>query len=375
MTKRMLIMLGCVLVLVAILVVGFILHIRGLMASAPKPFPQTVSTAKVVTVDWQPQLTSVGTVMPFRGVDVTSEIAGLVREIKFKSGQTVKQNEILFQLNADSDIAQLHSLEANAELAATVLKRDKAQLAVEGVSQATVDADEADLKSKRALVAQQAALVDKKIIRAPFPGRLGITAINRGQYVNPGDKLVTLQTIDPIYVNFSVPQKQISSLKINQNLTISSDAFPGVNFAGKVNAVNPLIDSGTRNVLVQAKLANEKMQLLPGMFANVSLDVGDKGKFIILPQAAITYNPYGSTVFVVKPGDKKDDKGNTPLTVGQVFVETGMTRGDQVVITKGLTVGQEVVTSGQIKLKNGTNIVVDNSVIPANDPNPHPQEH
>jgi membrane fusion protein (multidrug efflux system) len=371
----MLIMLGCVLVLVAILVVGFILHIRGLMASAPKPFPQTVSTAKVVTVDWQPQLTSVGTVMPFRGVDVTSEIAGLVREIKFKSGQTVKQNEILFQLNADSDIAQLHSLEANAELAATVLKRDKAQLAVEGVSQATVDADEADLKSKRALVAQQAALVDKKIIRAPFPGRLGITAINRGQYVNPGDKLVTLQTIDPIYVNFSVPQKQISSLKINQNLTISSDAFPGVNFAGKVNAVNPLIDSGTRNVLVQAKLANEKMQLLPGMFANVSLDVGDKGKFIILPQAAITYNPYGSTVFVVKPGDKKDDKGNTPLTVGQVFVETGMTRGDQVVITKGLTVGQEVVTSGQIKLKNGTNIVVDNSVIPANDPNPHPQEH
>jgi len=375
MTKRMLIMLGCVLVLVAILAVGFILHIRGLMASAPKPFPQTVSTAKVVAVEWQPQLSSVGTVMPFRGVDVTSEIAGLVREIKFKSGQTVRQNEILFVLNADSDIAQLHSLEANAELAATVLKRDKAQLAVEGVSQATVDADEADLKSKRALVAQQAALVDKKIIRAPFPGRLGITAINRGQYVNPGDKLVTLQTIDPIYVNFSVPQKQIASLKTNQNLTISSDAFPGVNFAGKVNAVNPLIDSGTRNVLVQAKLANEKMQLLPGMFANVSLDVGEKGKFIILPQAAITYNPYGSTVFVVKPGDKKDEKGNATLTVEQVFVETGMTRGDQVVITKGLTVGQEVVTSGQIKLKNGTNIVVDNSVVPANDPNPHPQEH
>lgn len=375
MTKRMLIMLGIVLVLVVVLAFGEFLHIRTLIASAPKPFPQTVSTTKVTAVDWQPQLTSVGTVMPFRGVDVTSEIAGLVREIKFTSGQAVKQNEVLFELNADSDIAQLHALEANAELAATVLKRDEAQLAVEGVSQAQVDADKADLKSKRALVAQQAALVDKKIIRAPFSGRLGITAINRGQYVNPGDKLVTLQTIDPIYVNFNVPQKQISSLKANQNLTISSDAFPGVNFAGKVNAINPLIDSGTRNVLVQAKLANGKMQLLPGMFANVSLDVGDKGKFIVLPQAAITYNPYGSTVFVVKQGDKKDEKGNAGLIVSQVFVETGMTRGDQVVITKGLTAGQEVVTSGQLKLKNGTQIVVDNSVVPANDPNPHPQEH
>lgn len=375
MTKRMLIMLGCVLVLIVVLAFGEFLHIRKLIASSPKPFPQTVSTTKVVAVEWQPQLTSVGTVMPFRGVDVTSEIDGLVREIKFKSGQQVKQNEILFELNADSDIAQLRSLEANAELAATVLKRDEAQLAVEGVSQAQVDADKADLKSKWALVAQQAALVDKKIIRAPFAGRLGITAINRGQYVNSGDKLVNLQSLDPIYVNFNVPQKQISSLKVNQNLTISSDAFPGVTFAGKVNAINPMIDSGTRNVLVQAKLNNEKMQLLPGLFANVSLDVGEKGEYIVLPQAAITYNPYGSTVFVVKQDDKKDDKGNPNLVVSEVFVETGATRGDQVVITKGLTVGQEVVTSGQIKLKNGTNIVVDNSVVPANDPNPRPQEH
>jgi membrane fusion protein (multidrug efflux system) len=381
MTKRMLIMLGCIVVLVAVLAFGEFLHIKAMIASAPKPFPQTVSTVKVANVEWQPQLTSVGTVTPFRGVDVTSEIAGLVREIKFKSGQMVKQNEILFELNADSDIAQLHSLEANAELAATVLKRDEAQLAVEGVSQAQVDADKADLKSKRALVAQQAALVDKKIIRAPFAGRLGITAINRGQYVNPGDALVNLQTIDPIYVNFSVPQKELSALKVNQNLVISSDAYPGVKFSGKVNAINPAIDTTTRNVLVQAKLPNDKSQLLPGMFANVSLDVGDKGNVIVLPQTAITYNPYGSTVFVVKSGDNKDAKdakdakGNANLTVTQVFIETGATRGDQVVVTKGLVAGQEVVTSGQIKLKNGTNIVVDNSVVPANDPNPHPQEH
>ena len=375
MTKRMLIMLGCVLLLIIGLAFGKYLQIKQLIANAPKQGAQTVSTTKVTSVEWQPQLASVGTVAPFRGVDVTSEIAGLVREIKFKSGDTVKKNDVLFVLNADSDIAQLHALEAAAELAAVVLKRDEAQLAVEGVSQAQVDADKADLKSKRALAEQQAALVAKKAIRAPFSGRLGITAVNPGQYVNPGDKLVSLQTVDPIYVNFFVPQKQTAMLKVNQNLNISSDAFPGVKFIGKVNAINPVIDASSRNVQVQAKLSNEKQQLLPGMFANVSLDVGTKGNYITLPQAAITFNPYGSTVFVVKAGDKKDDKGNATLVVSQVFVETGATRGDQVAITKGLEVGQEVVTSGQLKLKNGTQIIVDNSVTPANDANPTPQEH
>ncbi|TDK68677.1 efflux RND transporter periplasmic adaptor subunit [Sapientia aquatica] len=375
MTKRMLIMLGCVLLLIIGLAFGKYLQIKQLIANAPKQGAQTVSTTKVTSVEWQPQLASVGTVAPFRGVDVTSEIAGLVREIKFKSGDTVKKNDVLFVLNADSDIAQLHALEAAAELAAVVLKRDEAQFAVEGVSQAQVDADKADLKSKRALAEQQAALVAKKTIRAPFSGRLGITAVNPGQYVNPGDKLVSLQTVDPIYVNFFVPQKQTAMLKVNQNLNISSDAFPGVKFIGKVNAINPVIDASSRNVQVQAKLSNEKQQLLPGMFANVSLDVGTKGNYITLPQAAITFNPYGSTVFVVKAGDKKDDKGNATLVVSQVFVETGATRGDQVAITKGLEVGQEVVTSGQLKLKNGTQIIVDNSVTPANDANPTPQEH
>jgi len=380
MTKRMLIMLGCVVVLIAVIILGFVLYIKKMMASAPKPFPQTVTTTKVVALDWQPQLNSVGTLMPFRGVDVTAEIDGLVREIKFKSGQQVKQNEVLFTLNADSDIAQLHALQAGAELSQTVLKRDEAQLTVQGVSQAQVDADRADLKSKTAMVEQQTALVEKKTIRAPFPGRLGITAINRGQFVHAGDKLVSLQTIDPIYINFNVPQRQVAMLKVNQNLKVSSDAFPGIAFAAKVNAINPVIDTATRNVLVQAKLANEKMQLLPGMFANVSLDVGDKNSAIVLPQSAITYNPYGSTVFVVKTAeakkdDAKADAGKPTLIVNQVFVETGATRGDQVVITKGLTVGQEVVTSGMLKLKNGTNIVVDNTHVPANDANPHPQEH
>ncbi|MFZ6863234.1 efflux RND transporter periplasmic adaptor subunit [Undibacterium sp. Ji67W] len=375
MTKRMFIMLGCVVLLIAGLAFGKYLQIKQLIANAPKPGAQTVSAAKAEVLEWQPQISAVGTVTAFRGVEISSEVTGLVREVLFKSGQNVKRGDLLIQLNADSDIAQLRALEAAAELSATVLKRDQAQLAAEGVSQAQVDADTADLKSKRAQVAQQAAVVEKKSIRAPFNGRLGITTVNPGQYINTGDKLVTLQTIDPVYIDFYVPQKQIGSLKIGQNLKITSDAFAGQDFAGQVSSINPKIDTASRNVQVQATLSNQKQLLLPGMFANVALDVGDKNKFITLPQTAISYNPYGSTVFVVKDGDKKDESGNATKVAQQVFVTTGATRGDQVAVLTGLQAGQLVVTSGQLKLKNGTPVVIDNSVQPKNSPNPTPQEH
>ena len=375
MTKRMLIMLGCIVLLIAGLAFGKYLQIKQLIASAPKAGAQTISAAKAEALEWQPQLSSVGTVSAFRGVDIGSEITGLVRQVHFKSGQNVKRGAVLIELNADADLAQLRALEAGAVLSATVLKRDQAQLAVEGVSQAQVDADMADLKSKRALVAQQAALVEKKTIRAPFDGRLGISTVNPGQYVNTGDKLVSLQTIDPIFVDFFLPQKQISSVKLGQNLKLRSDAFPGQEFVGQISAINPKIDTATRNVQIQASLSNQKQLLLPGMFANVAIDVGDKNKYITLPQTAITYNPYGSTVFVVKDGDKKDEQGQIVKVAQQVFVTTGATRGDQVAVLKGIEVGQMVVTSGQLKLKNGTPVIIDNSVQPKNSPNPTPQEH
>ncbi len=379
MTKRMLIMVGCVVLLIAALAFGKFLQIRKMIASAPKPGAQTVTATVVQTANWQPQLISVGTMAPVRGVDLSSEIAGLVQHVKFKSGDDVTANQVLIQLNADSDIAQLHSLQAQAELSATVLARDKAQLAAQAISQAQVDSDAADLKSKKALVAQQMALVEKKTIRAPFSGKLGITSVNPGQYVNPGDKLVTLQTIDPIYIDFFLPQQQLAGLTVGQHLNLANDAYPGVAFSGKVTAINPKVDTATRNVQVEATVANAKRQLLPGMFANVSLDQGQKKRYLTLPQTAITYNPYGSTVFVLKPDDsknaKKDDKGHAQLVAQQVFVSTGATRGDQVAILKGLSAGQLVVTSGQLKLKNGTPVVVDNKVQPANNPNPTPQEH
>jgi membrane fusion protein (multidrug efflux system) len=299
----MIIMIGCVLLLVAALALGKFLQIRALIASVPKPGPQTVSTVEVQKMQWQSQFTAVGTLNPVRGADLSTEVAGLVRTVHFKSGQDVKAGALLVELNADSDIALLHSAEAAAAQAATVLKRDQAQLAIQAVSQAQIDADTNDLKAKRAQVEQQAALVAKKSIRAPFAGRLGITALNPGQYVNAGDKLVTLQTLDPIYVDFSLPQQQLAGLAVGQVVNLSVDTFPGQAFTGKINAISPKVDSATRNVQVEATVANPKQMLLPGMFANVKIDIGGTQERLTLPSTAVTYNPYGSTVYVVKQAE------------------------------------------------------------------------
>jgi len=376
MKKRMVIMLVAVGVLLGGLV-GFNFFkgymMQKYMASAPVP-TSTVTAMKVDYQQWQPQLSAVGTMRAVRGVDVTSEVAGLVRTINFKSGDEVKAGQVLAQLNADSDIAQLHSLEAAADLASTVYERDKQQLAAEVISKAQVDTDAGDLKSKRAQVAQQAALVEKKTIRAPFAGKLGISTVNPGQYLNAGDKLVTLQTIDPIFVDFNLPQQQLPLVAIGQKVILTADAYKGVTFEGKVNAINPKVDTNTRNVMIEATIPNPKRLLLPGMFATVKLNSGDEQRYLTLPQTAITYNPYGDTVFVVKESDKKDAKGNTVLTAQQVFVTTGPTRGDQVAILKGVEPGAQIVTSGQVKLKNGSPVTINNTILPADSPNPTPQE-
>lgn len=380
MTKRILIMLGCIVLLVILLAGGFALHIKHLMASMPKPAPSVVTAIVAQRANWQPQLSSVGTLIAVHGVDLSSEISGLVREVKFKSGDDVEAGSVLVQLNADSDTAQLKALQTAVDLATTVLKRDQAQFAVQAISQAQLDNDKADVKNKMALVDQQAAIVAKKTIRAPFAGRLGISAINPGQYLNPGDKIVTLQTIDPIHIDFYLPQRQIGQVATGQPVNLTSDAFPDKIFHGTVTAINPKIDSASRNVQIEATIANPKHELLPGMFANVTVDAGKVASYLTLPQTVITFNPYGSTVFVIQKAQaKKDEKGNTQPAQGleaqQVLITTGETRGDQVAILSGIKEGQQIITSGQIKLKNGSPVVVDNSVQPANDPNPTPQEH
>jgi len=369
----MIIMILGVLLLVA--AIGFVV-VRSIMqqiAQGKVPPPPVVVTAmKAAKQEWQPQLNAVGSLRAIRGVDVTSEIAGLVREIRFKSGDEVKSGAVLIQLNADSDLAQLASLKAAADLAQVTLTRDRVQLEAEAISQAQVDSDEADLKSKRAQAASQQATVDKKTIRAPFSGRLGITLVNPGQYLNPGDKVVTLQTIDPIYMDFNLPQQQISGVSVGQPVTVLSDAYGGQAFGGKVTAIDAKVDSATRNVQIEATVANPKRLLLPGMFGRAAVDSGEKKAYVTIPQTAITYNPYGATVFVT--ADKKDAKGNPQVQAQQVFITPGPTRGDQVAILKGVSEGTTVVTSGQLKLKNGTPLRVDNSVQPLNDQSPTPQE-
>jgi membrane fusion protein (multidrug efflux system) len=375
MTKRMLIMLGAVLLLIVALGFGFFLHIQKLIASAPKPGPQTVSTMKAELLEWQPQITAIGSLTPAQGVDLSSEISGLVRSVNFHSGDQVQTGQLLVQLNADADSASWRAASAAAELAEVVLKRDQAQLAAQAVSQAQVDNDLADLKSKKAIADQQLATLEKKSIRAPFSGKLGITAVIPGQYLNPGDKIVPIQNINRLFVDFYLPEQRLAQISQGQTVNVTSDSYPGKTFIAHISAINPKVDTAMRNIQVQATLDNSKNLLLPGMFANVSVLVGAKKPYLTIPQTAITYNPYGSTVFIAKPSDKADASGNKPLLAQQVFVTVGDTRGDQVAILKGIEPGQEVVTSGMIKLKNDTPLTIDNTVQPANSPNPKPQEN
>jgi len=340
------------------------------MAGMQMP-PVTVTAMKAELHPWQPQLKAVGSLRAVRGVDVTSEISGLVRTLHFKSGDEVKAGQVLVQLNADADVAQLRSLEAAAELAGTVYIRDQKQFDVQAISQATLDADIADLKSKRAQVAQQVALVDKKTIRAPFAGRLGISTVNPGQYINPGDKIVTLQALDSIYCDFLLPQQELSRISLRQKVIVTSDTYPGRKFDGLITAINPQVDTSTRNFQAEATLTNPKHELLPGMYASVEVQAGAVERHLTLPQTAVTYNPYGDTAFVVEESGKGPD-GKPILTVRQTFITVGSTRGDQVAILKGIKEGDMVVTSGQIKLKNGSSVIINNQVQPANEAAPQP---
>lgn len=330
-----------------------------------------VSSTSAAYTEWQPELKASGSLRAVRGVNVTTEVAGLVQKIYFANGATVKEGDTLVQLSANTDLAKLRSLEAAADLAKVTYQRDKAQYAIKAISKATLDTDAADLKSKQAEVEQQASLVAKKTIKAPFSGRLGITTINPGQYLQPGDKIVDLQSLDPIYVDFAVPQQALTRLKTDLPATISTDTFPGKTFTGKINAIDPGIDPATRNVEVEATIANPDHELAPGMFASVVVNTGEPQRYITLPQTAVSFNPYGDVVFVITNKNvDKDSKDKPGLTVTQRFVTTGETRGDQIAILSGLKEGEQVVTSGQLKLKNGSPVIINNSVTPANSPAP-----
>jgi len=374
MTKRMIIMLVAVGVLFGGLF-GFKAFLGAAIRkniSAQGIPPQTVSTAKAQFTEWQGEFQAVGTLRAVRGADIAPELPGVITAIHFQSGQGVEAGAPLVQLNAESDLARLRSLAAAAELAETIYERDKKQLEIQAVSQAVVDADAASLKSARAQVAEQQALLNKKLVRAPFGGRLGIRAVDVGQYVNAGTKLVTLQALDPVYVDFYAPQKSLGKIVLRQKIILKADAFQGQQFPGEVTSIDPKVDPATRNVQVRATVRNPKQGLLPGMFATVVLASGGPQRFLTLPQTAVSYNPYGDTVFVVEESKGKDEK--VALVAQQKFVTTGEARGDQVAILSGIKEGDTVVTAGQIKLRSGFPVVVNNSIQPTNEPAPRPKD-
>jgi membrane fusion protein (multidrug efflux system) len=407
-TKRMILMVVLVLVLIGIIAGIKVMSVMKMMAGMKPPPPSVVSTTKTTYQEWQPEMRAVGTLRAVHGADLALDVAGLVTKVNVKSGDEVKEGQVLLQLRDSEDVAQLHQLEAQAVWAGVTFERFKKQLAVAAVSKADYDEKEADLKSKLAAVAQQQVNVLKKQLRAPFAGRAGIVTVNPGAYLNSGATIVTVQEIDPVYVDFHLPQKDLGELKVGQKVTLTLDAFADKKFEGSLSAISPKVDGDTRNVQIEAKVPNPDRVLTPGMFANVDVEVGSKQRYLTLPQTAVVFNPYGETVFVVKKkseadkaqaaeaakntdakqqaaakdaGKSKADEKKGPqlspdaLVVQQAFVTTGATRGDQVAITKGLNEGAEVVSSGQIKLKSGSPITIDNSVQPANSANPTPQEH
>ena len=398
-TKKMIIMILLVLLLIAAIAGIKVMLVMKMIAGMKPPPPATVSTAKAAYQEWQPQLSAVGSMRAARGADLSLDLSGLVTKVNVQSGDEVKEGQLLLQLRDSEDVAQLHQLEAAAALAEVTFGRAKQQLAVQAISKADYDQAAADLKAKQAAVAQQQVNVQRKQLRAPFTGRAGIVTITPGTFLNPGTTIVTLQQLDPVFVDFHLPQKNLADVKVGQKALLKLDAFPGKTFEGEISAINPKVDRDTRNVMIEAKVPNPDKLLTPGMFADVTIDVGTKTRYLTLPQTAIVYNPYGATIYIVKKkadADKeaaeqaKKDGGKQAaapaaangappipadaLVVTQAFVTTDGTRGDQVAITKGVDDGADVVTSGQIKLKNGAPITIDNKIQPTDAANPKPQE-
>lgn len=332
---------------------------------------QTVSTVTAAAMDWNSGLEAVGTVRAVQGVDVSSEVAGIVEQIYFHQGDNVKAGSLLVQLRDREEQGKLKSLTSEAEIARITYNRDKAQLRAHAVSQQTVDDDKSKLDISLAHIAEQQALIAKKRILAPFGGQLGLRNVDLGQYLDVGVAIVSLQALHDVYVDFFMPQQALAILKTGHQVVVRTDVYPEQEFPGEITVINPKVDEKTRNVKIRATLANPDHKLLPGLYVTVSIDTDRQQHLITLPRTAISFNPYGALVYRVENGGK-DDKGQAKLVAKQVFVTTGETRGDQIAVIQGIQEGDTIITSGQMKLRNGSPVRVDNSVQPKNDAAPKP---
>jgi membrane fusion protein (multidrug efflux system) len=371
MAKRMILML---------IAVGVVLGVLGLIkfnqiqtaiaeGSSFQPPPEAVTTLVASEQHWNATLEAIGTVTAVQGVTVSADLPGIVERIAFESGRTVRQGAVLVELDARQEEAQLKAAEAELALARAQLERFRGLRAKGVTSQAESDSAEAAFTQAEARVGEIRATIDRKTIRAPFSGALGIRQVNLGQYLSPGDPVVPLQSLDPIYVDFGVPQQRAASLGRGTEVRVTADGGE-IERAGEVTAVDSIVDPATRNVQVQATFANPSGSLRPGMFVEVHAAAGAGSSMVALPLSAISYAPYGDSVFIVEPMEGPD--GQQYQGVRQQFVKLGPSRGDQVAVLSGVQPGAEVVTSGVFKLRNGVAVLVNNEIQPGNDPAPRP---
>ena len=370
MLKRWLYMLAAVAAIVAVIALIKVHQIKAgaAMMRSRRPDAPAVATIDAAEQPWQRQYHAVGSFAAVQGVTVSNELAGTIEKIAFESGNQVKPGDLLVRFNIAPDEAQLRGAEAQAALARINLNRAK-DLRTQGTNaQSDLDIADAEYQQATALVDNLKATIAKKVIVAPFGGRLGIRQVDLGQFLAVGTPIVTLQALDPLYINFALPQQDVVGLSVGQKIKITVDAYPGEAFAGAVTALNSKVDEATRNIEIQATVPNADGRLNPGMFGSVDVLQPKEDRFLVLPQSAIVYNPYGNAVYVVK--QEKDDQGSSVLVVRQRFVQLGETRGDQVAVLKGVAVGEQVVTAGQLKLRNGVTVQINNTVQPDNNAAP-----
>ena len=310
--------------------------------------------------------------MAVNGVTVSTDLAGIVRDIAFDSGNKVRAGDLLVHLDTTQEEAQLHQAESDRDLAAITLKRDKDLLEKHAIAQSDYDNAQSAFLRTQAAVDQFKALIARKTLRAPFDGVVGIRQVNLGQYLKEGDPVVTLQAFDPIYVNFSLPQQDLAKISVGEPVALKVDAFGDRAFHGKITAINSLVDQATRNVQIQATLPNPDWQLRPGMFAKVSVLMSNMQNVIAVPATAIHYAPYGDSIFVIS--QLKDQTGKAYRGVREQFIKLGQSRGDMIAVTSGLEPGDEVVTSGVFRLRNGMPVIVNNKIKPDEELAPNPAD-
>jgi membrane fusion protein (multidrug efflux system) len=351
------------------------LQIRTLMA-AGKSYaspPESVSSDLAREEKWQGTITAIGSVTAVQGVTVTPELAGIIHEIAFESGAVVAKDALLVRLDTSTEEAQLHALEAQEELARLTLARERSLRSQNMVAQSELETAEATLKQTQGMADATRAIIQKKTIRAPFAGRLGIRLVNLGQYLETGKPIVSLQSLTPVYAEFSLPQQELARLKTGMRVHVTTDAYPGRTFEGKLTAINPDLDAQTRSVGLQATFENPEQLLRPGMFARVEVLLPEEQTVLAVPATSVLSAPYGDSVYVVEsqPGKDNDKPG---LAVRQQFIRTGTARGDFVSVESGLKPGERIVSAGIFKLRNGMSVIENNDLAPKNDLAPNPPD-